>query len=341
MGLAGLTRQFFTFWVNCSDVNDDNTCAEPMDFGGEVYDIIPSNTPFYSTGGGGSYTWYCDNYDCYSSPSAESRIEEILCYYDWTYGGDTIPGLIGVVYDKSNTNLKTHVENVLGVIANNYYDAGMEYLYNDSDTYNFDYDHSSTLSCGYRIKDLAKYNLTEGSLLLHFNDEEALESYYTSNSYGSKGDIAVAIVFKSVSDDGLKWDYSIRGDAWSGNYPETFSVNEFLIVDILTKDRYSLQSQSKDGYTSSGFMDLQSMIDIAITEYIAVDIKGNTDVDTTYLQDFIKGYFVFPSAPQQTDTYWQDWAIPFRIFAAIMFIYPVVQIINVFICNIICYFIFL
>ena len=80
-----------------------------------------------------------------------------------------------------------------------------------------------------------------------------------------------AIVFKSVSDDGKIWDYSLRFN--QSEIADTFTDNEYRIVDRVTKDGEALMSQSRDRYWGSGFLNVQGMLDTAITEYIAVDIN--------------------------------------------------------------------
>ena len=253
--------------------------------------------------------------------------------------------------DKSDINLKEHVENIIDIISINYNDAATNFYDAAADTIcNNDTDYTSYTDCVpmdeadpciFSVANTTKFNWTEGSLLKHFADESELESYIIDDKYGQIGwengengalrPIAFAIVFKSVSNDGKIWDYSLRFDYWNDDdrIPQTFTNNEYTIVNIIEKDISELYDNTAYKYLKSGFLDLQSMIDIAITQYIAIDINGFDDVNKTYLQEFVKGWFIFPMIPIEIDTYWDTWGLPFQIFSAIMFVYPVIQIISV------------
>lgn len=65
-------------------------------------------------------------------------------------------------------------------------------------------------------------NFTEGSLLKYFNNENELNEYISNKKYGGPGfniqnnaelglrPIGAAIIFDSISNDGLNWEYTLR-----------------------------------------------------------------------------------------------------------------------------------
>ena len=360
LGLPAIGRPFYRYYVNCEWWDD--SCDGGMVLDQETY-------------------WDPINPDQRQS----DMMAELVCrgqgyIYDqngWEEIGfyNPPPSYIGIVFDQSDATLSRRVEDVLGIINDNYqensppsnydtewWDDQIPDDYNDTNDYDTDtwtsgwtYDVSyyygacnwqnfyclfNGTTCTDSIENTTKYTWTEGSLLKYFSSESELENYVRDDLYGAAGfnfendatngalrPVAAAIVFKSISDDGKIWDYSLRFN--QSDIADTFADKEFKIVDTVTKDGYWLWEDGGARYQYSGFLQFQNMIDTAITEYIAVEVNEYPYVNNTYLTDVWKGYFTFPVTSYQVDDYWLYIQIPFIILASIMFIYPVIQIINV------------
>ena len=318
MGIVALLRPFFTFYVNC-DYNENGRADCPEIFIAEEdhdlygpWSITPIDTLPYLI--------------CY-----EQEIELEDGYWDTVH---LPPFYLGIVLDETNEALVSHVDEVMTIIGS---------FYGEGDIYNetrYGSIGDEDFNCEQWSRDTNNVNWTEGSLLKYFSNEDELEEYVRDDLYGAAGynfendaangalrPVAAAIVFKSVSDDGKIWDYSLRFN--QSRVPYTWSENEYRIVDRVTKDGSSLESQSRDQYLWSGFLNVQGMLDTAITQYIAIDVNDYPYINQTYLANFIKGSFVFPFTSYKTDYYWLIMQVPFVVFAGIMFIYPVIQIISV------------
>ena len=303
MGIMGLLRPFLTQTVNCGSYYD------------QLYDTNNCPDIYYSQENHLSIT---------DSFTPISFMPNLICYQCHNYVYDAMelpPCQIGIVMDETDENLKSYTDGINSIIFRDY---GQGTPYNASAPYN----------CLDFVRDTSNVNWTNGSLLRYFSTESDLESYIRDNDYRGSDEplvnspLIASIVYKSVSDDGKVWDYSFRFN--QSDVPDTYQNNEYKIVDVVTKDGGTLEGQSVNQYAYNGFVSLQWVIDSAITEYMVNNISDTPVANiTAYTQDFAKGWFVFPYDPIQTDFYWLIMQYPFIIFAGLMFIYPVIQIINI------------
>eukprot|EP01084_Bolivina_argentea_P171015 296294_1 len=160
-----------------------------------------------------------------------SFIPQLICnnFDNWWFQPGIYPAYIAIVWPHIQYE-KSHVQSVLDIIAS-HYGSGQTCVFNQ------------TIGpiCPCYAADISRVNFTNGSLLQYFNSENELNSYVRDNNYAQPGwnfnnnnpnalrPIAAGIVFKSVSEDGKIWDYSLRLN--QSLVPATFSDNEIQIVD--------------------------------------------------------------------------------------------------------------
>ncbi|ETO27513.1 ATP-binding cassette sub-family A member 3 [Reticulomyxa filosa] len=247
------------------------------------------------------YGFEFDNYN------ADLRIDvqSDLCssHYDFTFGNVTAIGdpMYVAIVPNPNTDpsslLSQHIRGLLHIMQKNW-------------------------------RNFSDFSFCE--LIKFFDSSEDLYQYLTSNYYGygwnlkNTGEgyrpVGLAIEFKSVSDDGQQWSYSLRVNQ-STQIPSTDSGN---IVDSFTKDLTTLWYEGAGGYISSPFLNWQYFVDTSIAQYV-----GNVSAqsyDSHYTTKMAKGYHVFPITEYVTDPYWPNLDFLFVLFVVIGFVYPFAQV---------------
>eukprot|EP01083_Nonionella_stella_P193083 713449_1 len=189
----------------------------------------------------------------------------------------------------------------------------------------------------------------EGYLIKYFKTDHEVDQYCTTSNYGKHYNvthdindvvqkhrpIGFGITFEPPLQNGTQWSYRLRFNATggpngvpSGSGPPTFFRAQFPVPSTTQKDinlfYRRLQDQWRQGsknYVLSTFINVQTFIDNAISQSVA----GMAD---TRLNAITKGFFVFPTASYETDTFWSKLQQLFIFFILISFVYPFSQIVK-------------
>ena len=316
-------------------------------------EIIYNLHLFYDTTGYGPY------FDA-NPPSTDIRfmLEDLTCVWDES---DLPPGYIAIAPNphecSSSENGFTdkqcqHLESIINILNMSYtywFDQNIEYYeFNTTNgtekKHYFNYDRSVW---GYG--ECAQYfnNLTfdEGWLIAYFNGNTDINKYIGSNNYGrgynnlngsinKRRPIVTALVFDDISEDGIKWEYTIRVNG-SGITDTSKIVNKF------DRDAYDLYSDGNENYIQHSWINIQEWIDQSISYFIAnitnntnnpfatqfnfsIDINNDMYDDKGGFYDRFKGLnFYMPTAAYSENDYWSNMQYAFLFFLMLMYIYPI------------------
>ena len=258
--------------------------------------IFNLNTFDTSTGDGPSVSVYPPNTDI------RWMLEEMLCIYE----DYNLPPGYFVISPNPNDCASSE---------NEFTDAQCEHLQAMVDILNMTYTYYFNQDTGYYDEngsyidegrsswgwgDCADYfddlKFEDGWLVAFFNGNDEINEYISSNDYGSDYDvdgstdyvsnsnrpINVAIVFNSISDDGLQWDYTIRMN-------DTESPNTNNVVNKFERNIWELYWNGYGPYDWGEFTNVQEWMDQCISYYIA-NITDNADSE---LSIFVFVFFCF------------------------------------------------
>lgn len=170
-----------------------------------------------------------------------------------------------------------------------------------------------------KCTDYTKYiPFKEGMLLSYFDSDRSLNRFLDDDNYGKQRynetptDFVdeykpIGTVFSfDVSDDGLIWSYSLRGNTSNVlNVPSTSNP----YIDIFDRTFDDTYNQSY-GYVEYSFLSIQTFIDNfnSITKYIA---KINGGLDVNDIDDIYKGNVFMPFYTPQNDDFWPTMNVMF------------------------------
>lgn len=275
--------------------------------------------------------------------SSENWISNAICYTYFDnngsgnhYDSHSIPFYLGL---SPNPSSNVHIKGLLDIIneswSNHLSDDDFIDLNNLSDP-----EHEENCN------DFAPYiPFKEGWLLRYFDDDNDLNNYINSNSYGNKEfnhipdgtvdinkPIGTAFSFQ-VNDDGTRWSWTLRGnisDLLQVTSTDGDSINHF------ERDWSTLYYGEGEGeyggpsnYVNGPFLAIQTFIDNAITKYIAKLHNASDLVDG--IDGINKSYGIMPVFKPETDEYWNGISSFLNIFIIFMicsFIYPFTQIVS-------------
>jgi hypothetical protein len=200
-------------------------------------------------------------------------------------------------------------------------------------------DSSLTSTAGDLLVYLQNYCKDEGGYydnsIIYFNSENNLNDYMTSESYDDdyygSGKVAFAIVLNSANIQASQWDYSIRVNYTGpfdqddptvaclyggGSCPFRYSIptTKFYTFDLLKPQ----QSDSYYGYSYTGFLTLQQVVD----QYILKFVNGHSK---TRIMESIG---LMPTESFESDDFQYVIASTLGIFYMLSFLYPVSRIIR-------------